>query len=47
MDITLWDVAWFTAVAGVVFSGASLMVDMAIVKRQLARIDTKCFDPES
>jgi hypothetical protein len=47
MDITLWDVAWFASVAGVAFCGALLMRDVTIMKRQLARIDTKCFDPES
>ena len=46
MDI-LWDVAWRTAVAGMVYCGVSMMRDVNVMKRQLARIDTKCFDPES
>ncbi len=47
MDITLWDMAWFAAVGGMAITGASLMRDVTVMKRQLARIDTKCFDPET
>ncbi len=43
----LWTALYFVGVAGVTFVGYTILRDISVMKRQLARIDTKCFDPES
>ena len=32
---------------GLLYTGFAVIRDINIMKRQLARIDTKCFDPEN
>ncbi len=46
MDL-LWSVSYFTGMVAMMYVGYTVFRDMAIMKRQLARIDSKCFDPES
>jgi hypothetical protein len=46
MDL-LWSVSYFVGLAGMLYLGCTVFRDITIMKRQLARIDTKCFDPES
>jgi len=43
----LWTILYFMGVAGVTYVGYTILRDISVMKRQLARIDTKCFDPEN
>jgi|ETNvirnome_6_100_1030635.scaffolds.fasta_scaffold16646_2 hypothetical protein len=40
-------VLYFTGVVGMMYVGYTVLRDVAIMKRQLARIDSKCSDRES
>ena len=46
MDIA-WHMVFGLGFAGLLYTGFAVIRDINIMKRQLARIDTKCFDPES